>query len=823
MDIKKFIASDKIDNDYNKMIHIELDAIKRKMNSDNINCLYKVSECDFLKTNISISEMCVDSNIVEFEETFIDSHYLTHLTYSGPMIKQYLDLIHESSLKTVSITTSLTSIINPSIKNYYIVTYAGTKNKSRDIFKLDVKLDTETKIGYYTFNTSKSVFYLDKKSSPYLSHAILSNNNPLDRIALANNELWVSGMFILDLYKKISWYDPKNVDPYFGYPEDILDIYDRMFINKTKSTQNAIDMINIDGLQKINKSQIENIFIVSNNQKYTAIEYAVLKMMDYNHPVIICQMRHIIMFLYNFQYFRPPFFVAKMIGFDRKYPGLYEALIEIKHKINIDPLNDIKSLESVYHIDMFIINYMIINDDADQLINYISKMGIMGKFKQYSKTVEKIIDWLIEHRAINIMIKMIDSEIISVYHKYKVIFLTQEFNLLGKEYINKYILNTHRVHDVSKTHVSQKRNIKARSGLDRSQVSHQCNRKRVMENNNVDNSNIDNSNVDGSNIDNPNIDNPNIDNPNIDNPNIDNPNIDNPNIDNPDDINNSVNENGSNNVILVTDLKYPTDGMEHNEHHVPGVMDKIELDIDEQNMILEILQDVITRGLTRSFYVILKMFPFILDTGFTFNVKNENVLGHIVKQKKKIDKTMGVRGNILHEINSDKSVEILEIILKTNPSIIDDKDENNLTPLIKYARIGLGKCITLLIKNNADYEITDNESNTFLHILCENNNLDIIQNVIRNISDIIDFKNDKMMTPAMIATQNKNEEIFYILKGLNAKLDCVDIYGNTVYHYICKSKICPGIMVPNKRNKFGFTPHDYCSINHNFYYFQDPE
>ena len=59
-----------------------------------------------------------------------------------------------------------------------------------------------------------------------------------------------------------------------------------------------------------------------------------------------------------------------------------------------------------------------------------------------------------------------------------------------------------------------------------------------------------------------------------------------------------------------------------------------------------------------------------------------------------------------------------------------------------------------------------------------------------------------------------------VLKGLNANLDEVDMYGNTVYHYICKSKLCPGILVVNKKNKFGFTPYDYCTIDHKFYYFQ---
>ena len=50
MDIKKFILYNKIDNDYNKMIQLEIDAIKHKTHEKSKQqCIYKVSECDFLK------------------------------------------------------------------------------------------------------------------------------------------------------------------------------------------------------------------------------------------------------------------------------------------------------------------------------------------------------------------------------------------------------------------------------------------------------------------------------------------------------------------------------------------------------------------------------------------------------------------------------------------------------------------------------------------------------------------------------------------------------------------------------------------------------
>jgi DNA-binding ferritin-like protein len=228
-------------------------------------------------------------------------------------------------------------------------------------------------------------------------------------------------------------------------------------------------------------------------------------------------------------------------------------------------------------------------------------------------------------------------------------------------------------------------------------------------------------------------------------------------------------------------------------------------DIEEDNtmisselrdIILINLDDIIKKGLTRSFYIILKLCPDILQSNFYKD------------------------GNILHIINSDISCDILEIILKINPKLINQQNSTGFTPINMYAKYGLTKSITLLLKYNTDYAITDNNNNTFIHTLCLNGYTTTIQAIIRNVVDIINIKNDKHMTPLIIAAMNGHEEIVYILKGLDADMNSVDIYDNTVYHYICNSGICLGLLVPNNTNKFGFTPKDYCKIDNSFYHFQ---
>ena len=103
-----------------------------------------------------------------------------------------------------------------------------------------------------------------------------------------------------------------------------------------------------------------------------------------------------------------------------------------------------------------------------------------------------------------------------------------------------------------------------------------------------------------------------------------------------------------------------------------------ELEEVYQNIILDILPLIIDNGYTRSFYSALKLCKNLLNP------------------------------TILHLINKDVSVDILEIILKKNKDLIDQKDDQGRTPLIIYAEHGLSKCIAKILEYGADYELIDN-------------------------------------------------------------------------------------------------------------------
>lgn len=824
MDIKKFISSVKFENNYNKLIQLEYDTIKNrskyKHNDENKTiCLHKVSELDFFTLNTKPSNILNDPHIVEFEKMCSSNlDKCQCIAYSGPMIKRYLD--PNCQTESRDIQTQNTNIKhNLTVRNGYVVNLidpSGTKH-AKDVLKNEFKT-TESSHGFYVIpltlpgnesNTSKTVFfYLDKKVSPSISSLVLSNTNPLDRVALHGGEVMVSGMFIMEFYKKMSCYDFSNVDPIFGYPEDVLGIYDRTR-DSNDSLKYIIDTVDFDAMKNANRTKIETTFITENGNRYTVLEYLIIRIMGNSiHPVVMCQMRNMIRYLINFQYFRPIVFVAKLVGFDKVYQGLYDLIIGMRHAILIDPMEDISHLESLYHIDMFIVKHLIKTDNNDIFVDYISKTGFVKKFKQESKTAEKIVEWFIEFKPSGIMSTMIDCMVLSDRHKYKIIFLTQEFNLLGIEFLTKYVLKRDPVNKMSKNK-SSKITIKQKNA--------KLN-KNTIDNNSGNSDNSDNSEIVCNNA--------------MDDKNNILPDTLDPDTPDPDIPHNIMVSDSFLDVILDTGTKNTlSDNIINNILTKPLISDNSSsdsqkplrekpyvLDTSHQELILNNLPEIINRGLTRSFYMVLKLCPHILDHQIAINKLNYCPKHH--------HGTVSIAnipplGNILHLLDSDKAIDILEIILKKAPELIDSKDEDGTTPLIRYAELGLIACVQKILVHGADYELADNKSDTFLHKLCQKGYLDIIKHVTKNVVSIIDSRNDLMMTPAITATVNGYEEIFYVLKGLNANLDACDIYGNTVYHYICHSQICPGFIIVNRKNKYGLTPYEYCRLAPKYYYFQN--
>ena len=624
MDIKKFITNNDFSNDYNKLIQDELKAINFKTYEN--SCIYKLNELSFFDIQINNDEI-----IKDFEENYIIPEI--KLVYGGSMIKKYL---------------------NPNknydkIKKHYFV-YVITEINIKDIFLKQPIIQNNL----YVIQIKDTIFYINRNKYLNLTQCILTQQKELDRIVMFENNLYASGIFILEYYKTISFYSPTDVDPYFNTPIDVLDIYEKNN-NIKKNSQEIIEKVYTNKINEIKHNEMINY----NSQKYTILEFIIIKIMETSNELIIEKMFEIYNYFEKYEYFRPAFFVAKMVKFDEKYKDNYEKLIK-NNACNDIFYEENQNLISINHIDMFILNKLIIKNNEKKFMDYIKKTNILSKFKTISKTSNKIIEWLYLYNPIEIIDSLITVQEKYSYNYYKIIFMTQELKYLGNDFLNKYI----------------------------------------SENN--------------------------------------------------------------------------------------------ELDEEQQNIIFSLLQICIDNNLTKSFQVILKLCK---------NKINLNELYFLC--------------------NDEKSIDILNIIIKKNINNINTKNEDGDTPLIYYSKKDLNLFITTLLEiKEVNYETVNNDNNNFLHILCQNNNYDCVKIIIKKVMNIIDNKNNLFMTPAIIATYNGYEELFYILKCNGCNLDEYDTYGNTIYHYICKNNICIGMCIQNIKNKYGLTPFDYCHLNPEFYYFE---
>jgi len=221
---------------------------------------------------------------------------------------------------------------------------------------------------------------------------------------------------------------------------------------------------------------------------------------------------------------------------------------------------------------------------------------------------------------------------------------------------------------------------------------------------------------------------------------------------------------------------------------------KLSFDI---NIGLNYLKDIIENNLIRSFYYLYENEQTICDTVF--------------------DEGM----NILHLIKDGEKVEdMIKLIMKLNPKLINQPDNNKQTPIIYHSKHN-PRLIGIFLAYDFDGSICDLDGNIFLHYLCQHNHIQIIRNCLKKYHEFIDMPNKKYQTPVIISCKSKQEDVFYMLKSMGADLTSKDYYGNTVYHYITVNSMCLGMSISDTPNYFGFTPSDYSKLAASYYNFTD--
>lgn len=210
---------------------------------------------------------------------------------------------------------------------------------------------------------------------------------------------------------------------------------------------------------------------------------------------------------------------------------------------------------------------------------------------------------------------------------------------------------------------------------------------------------------------------------------------------------------------------------------------------------INFLGEIISNGIYESFMYLIDIDESIMGTTFD---KNKNIF-HILEIKNQFE-------------------SIFEKMIEKKNNLLLEKDDNNDIPLFFCAKNN-PKMLEYYLKYNIDFSIINNEGNTCLHYLATHNEPEILKKILNKFPELIDMPNMKSEYPIIISCQNKQEEMFYIFKSFGANLDAKDIYGNTVYHYICANAMCLNMEIKNVPNFFGIYPKEYCNIAEKFYIF----
>jgi hypothetical protein len=245
------------------------------------------------------------------------------------------------------------------------------------------------------------------------------------------------------------------------------------------------------------------------------------------------------------------------------------------------------------------------------------------------------------------------------------------------------------------------------------------------------------------------------------------------------------------NKILDNYLSYYLIFMSGNIEIIENMNFEIDIDIS-----INFLKDIISNGIYNSFIYLIE--------------KDESIIKTLFDNKK----------NILHFLKPcGEYSKIIDKIFEILPELTNICDENGETAIIYHSKHNPKLLECILKYDNIDLTITDNDGNTCLHYLCQQDEPKILKQILKKYPELINLPNKHFEYPVAISCKNKREDMFYILKCNGANLEVKDKYGNTPYHYICANSICLDMAIKNIPNFFGSTPKDYCYLSQKYYNF----
>jgi hypothetical protein len=340
----------------------------------------------------NVVNMCLDDFGITFEG-LTDEIVLT-----GPFVRSYIN--HSDEF--------------PTRKELYM--YKCSDKKWREF--VDVEIFDETKTEYVLESDTFKLCLIKKRyRSP--SHVILQHEYT-KRIGWVNGTFYVSSMFLIEYQKHVNLFDTSYRDPVYGIPYDPLDIYESAIHDRYHPIK-LLESVDIKTFSELPEKDFVRLYEIkkqSEKIRKTCIEFAIDKYCKEQHPILLNNLKQIILFLNQYQHKRPVGLYAKMVGLDTIHNELYEVLVETKNKYGI--VSEIK-YNNINEINLCVIDHCTKCDNPSWFNDYVKYVG-------YAITKDTI-DIVIKHGALNILKYLITKKLISEDLMYYGILLSQHIDL----------------------------------------------------------------------------------------------------------------------------------------------------------------------------------------------------------------------------------------------------------------------------------------------------------------------------------------------------------------------------------------------------------
>jgi hypothetical protein len=264
----------------------------------------------------------------------------------------------------------------------------------------------------YDDNNIKICLVKKKYRSP--AHVILQYGY-LKRVGYYNDSYYVSSMFLIEMQKHSNLLMLDFKDPILGIPYDPLEIY-QLHKKDQSHPIKIIEIVDYDELINLPKKNFIKLF----NGK-TCLEICLDRLVKEEHPIILNQLKQMILFLSSFKYKRPPYLYAKILKIDVSVPDLYELLKCIKNEYDmVDVVNT--KLNTLDEINESIIEFIVSTDNLENLLNFLDFT------KQ--KIGKNIVEHVVKYNPINIANHLVTNKLIDNFLIYYIILMTENLDLI---------------------------------------------------------------------------------------------------------------------------------------------------------------------------------------------------------------------------------------------------------------------------------------------------------------------------------------------------------------------------------------------------------